>query len=68
LAVSRFENMAFLRHFTLLLSGYFTFGILVILRYKYPRAKNVTTKPWGAQEFAILGKTGVCVIFRQWST
>jgi hypothetical protein len=32
----------------------------------HPNSSHVTTKPWGAQEFAILDKTGVCVIFRQW--
>jgi hypothetical protein len=32
----------------------------------HPNSKRVTKKPWGAQEFALLDKTGVCVIFRQW--
>jgi hypothetical protein len=32
----------------------------------HPNSRHVTTKPWGAQEFALLDKTGVCVIFRQW--
>jgi hypothetical protein len=32
----------------------------------HPNAKEVTKRPWGAQEFAVLDKTGVCVIFRQW--
>ena len=32
----------------------------------HPNAREVTQKPWGAQEFAVLDKTGVCVIFRQW--
>lgn len=32
----------------------------------HPNAKEVTKKPWGAQEFGVLDKTGVCVIFRQW--
>lgn len=32
----------------------------------HPNSPIVTTKPWGAQEFAVLDKTGVCVIFRQW--
>jgi hypothetical protein len=32
----------------------------------HPNSKRVTKKPWGAQEFALLDRTGVCVIFRQW--
>jgi hypothetical protein len=32
----------------------------------HPNSKQVTKKPWGAREFAVLDKTGVCVIFRQW--
>src|SRR4029079_3656485 len=32
----------------------------------HPNSNRVTTKPWGAQEFAVLDKTGVCVVFRQW--
>jgi hypothetical protein len=32
----------------------------------HPNARRITTKPWGAKEFALLDKTGVCVIFRQW--
>jgi hypothetical protein len=32
----------------------------------HPNSRLVTKKPWGALEFAILDKTGVCVIFRQW--
>ncbi len=32
----------------------------------HPNSRHVTKKPWGAQEFAVLDKTGVCVIFRQW--
>lgn len=32
----------------------------------HPNSKTVTKKPWGAQEFAVLDKTGVCVVFRQW--
>jgi hypothetical protein len=33
----------------------------------HPNSKSVAKKPWGALEFAILDKTGVCVVFRQWS-
>jgi hypothetical protein len=32
----------------------------------HPNSKQVALKPWGAQEFAMLDKTTVCVIFRQW--
>jgi hypothetical protein len=32
----------------------------------HPNSKVVETKPWGAQEFAVLDKTDVCIIFRQW--
>ncbi len=31
----------------------------------HPNGKTVTAKPWGFREFALLDKTGVCVIFRQ---
>jgi hypothetical protein len=27
---------------------------------------RVTRRPWGALEFSLLDKTGVCVVFRQW--
>jgi len=32
----------------------------------HPNSSKVSLKPWGAQEFAMLDKTTVCVIFRQW--
>lgn len=32
----------------------------------HPNSKRVEKKPWGAQEFAVLDPTGVCVVFRQW--
>ena len=32
----------------------------------HPNGNRVTKKPWGAQEFAVLDKTRVCVVFRQW--
>ena len=32
----------------------------------HPNARVVSKKPWGAQEFAVLDKTNVCVVFRQW--
>lgn len=32
----------------------------------HPNLKAVTSRPWGAREFAVRDCTGVCVIFRQW--
>ena len=32
----------------------------------HPNSKKIEEKPWGAKEFALLDKTTVCVIFRQW--
>jgi len=32
----------------------------------HPNLPQVTKRPWGALEFALLDKTGVCVVFRQW--
>lgn len=32
----------------------------------HPNSRTVAKKPWGALEFAVLDKTGVCVVFRQW--
>lgn len=32
----------------------------------HPNAPRVTKRPWGALEFALLDRTGVCVVFRQW--
>jgi hypothetical protein len=32
----------------------------------HPNSKTVQKKPWGALEFAVLDKTSVCVVFRQW--
>jgi hypothetical protein len=32
----------------------------------HPNGRVVTRKPWGALEFALRDRTGVCVIFRQW--
>ena len=32
----------------------------------HPNLNAVTMRPWGALEFAVLDKTGVCVVFRQW--
>ena len=32
----------------------------------HPNSNTVALKPWGAREFAMLDKTTVCVVFRQW--
>lgn len=32
----------------------------------HPNSKVISKKPWGAREFAVLDRTTVCVIFRQW--
>ncbi len=32
----------------------------------HPNAKQISLRPWGALEFAVLDATGVCVVFRQW--
>ena len=32
----------------------------------HPNSNRVMKKPWGALEFAVLDKSGVCVVFRQW--
>lgn len=32
----------------------------------HPNANRIKNRPWGALEFAVLDKTGVCVVFRQW--
>jgi hypothetical protein len=32
----------------------------------HPNSSTVQRKPWGAQEFAALDPTTVCVVFRQW--
>jgi hypothetical protein len=33
----------------------------------HPNSSVIERKPWGAQEFAVLDSTTVCVVFRQWS-
>jgi hypothetical protein len=33
---------------------------------RHPNSSEVSVKPWGAKEFALLDKTKVCVIIRQW--
>ena len=33
----------------------------------HPNLKEVTSRPWGAREFAVRDRTDVCVVFRQWS-
>lgn len=32
----------------------------------HPNSNSVALKPWGAREFAMLDKTTVCVVFREW--
>jgi len=32
----------------------------------HPNLSAVTLRPWGAREFAVLDKTTVCVVFREW--
>ena len=32
----------------------------------HPNLPRVTERPWGALEFSLLDKTGVCIVFRQW--
>ena len=33
----------------------------------HPNSNFVRRQPWGSQEFAVLDKTTVCIVFRQWS-
>lgn len=32
----------------------------------HPNLPRITKRPWGALEFAVLDKTTVCIVFRQW--
>lgn len=32
----------------------------------HPNSNTVSRKPWGSREFAMLDKTTICVIFREW--
>lgn len=32
----------------------------------HPNLKKVTLREWGAKEFALLDKSGVCIVFMQW--
>jgi hypothetical protein len=32
----------------------------------HPNGNEIQQKPWGSLEFAVLDKTSVCVVFRQW--
>lgn len=32
----------------------------------HPNLSEVTLRPWGSREFAVLDPTGVCVVFRHW--
>ena len=33
----------------------------------HPNLPAVTLRPWGAREFGVLDRSGVCVVFRQWT-
>ena len=35
-------------------------------RMLHPNGNTIQKKPWGPLEFAVLDKTTVCVVFRQW--
>jgi hypothetical protein len=35
-------------------------------QWLHPNSRTVTPKPWGSREFAMLDRTTVCVIFREW--
>jgi hypothetical protein len=35
-------------------------------RLLHPNVPNVRHTPWGSREFAVLDKTTVCVVFREW--
>ena len=32
----------------------------------HPNLNGIRRQPWGAREFAVLDRTTVCVVFRQW--
>jgi hypothetical protein len=32
----------------------------------HPNSHRVALKPWGAKEFALLDRSTVCIVFRQW--
>ena len=32
----------------------------------HPNLRTITTRPWGAREFAVHDRTQVCVVFRAW--
>jgi hypothetical protein len=32
----------------------------------HPNLRTISRRPWGALEFAVLDKTTVCIVFRQW--
>lgn len=34
----------------------------------HPNLAEVTLRPWGAREFALLDSSGVCVVFRDWTS
>lgn len=32
----------------------------------HPNGNQITLKPWGSREFALLDESGVCIIIQQW--
>jgi hypothetical protein len=36
------------------------------LQLLHPNSSTISLTPWGSREFAMLDKTTVCVIFREW--
>jgi hypothetical protein len=34
--------------------------------FLHPNLKEITTRPWGAKEFALKDESNVCVIIQQW--
>jgi hypothetical protein len=36
-------------------------------QFLHPNLNAITLRPWGAKEFALRDKTGICVIIQQWS-
>lgn len=35
-------------------------------QYLHPNLRQVTLRPWGAKEFAMIDESGVCIIIQQW--
>jgi hypothetical protein len=34
----------------------------------HPNGKEISVKPWGAKEFALVDESGVCVIIQKWES